>query len=57
MAAHTGQIITFDQMLNCEHEFAPGVGELTNDSPAPLQLDATGKYPIPRPGIETKREY
>ena len=57
MAAHTGQIVTFDQMLNCEHEFAPGVGELTNDSPAPLQLDANGKYPIPRPGIETKREY
>ena len=24
MAAHTGQIITFDQMLNCQHEFAPG---------------------------------
>src|SRR6266516_3086672 len=29
MAAHTGQIITYDQMLNCEHEFAPQVDQLT----------------------------
>jgi len=58
MAAHTGQIITYDQMLNCEHEFAPDVDKLTMDGPAPLQLDPlTGKYPVPRPGIETKREY
>ena len=23
MAAHTGQVVTYDQMLNCDHEFAP----------------------------------
>ncbi len=57
MAAHTGQVITYDEMLNCEHEFAPGLDLLTNDSPAPLLLGADGKYPLPRPGIETKREY
>ena len=57
MAAHTGQEITFDQMLNCEHEFAPGLDKLTNDSPAPLQPDANGRYPVPQPGINTKREY
>lgn len=57
MAAHTGQIITYDQMLNCEHEFAPDVDKLTMDGPSPLQLGADGKYPVPRPGIETKREY
>ena len=28
MAAHTGQEITFDEMLNCEHEFAPNVDKL-----------------------------
>ncbi len=28
MAAHTGQIITRDMMLNCEHEFAPSVDKL-----------------------------
>ncbi|MBL9189447.1 MAG: Gfo/Idh/MocA family oxidoreductase [Opitutaceae bacterium] len=57
MSAHTGQVITFDQMLNCEHEFAPGLDSLTADSPAPLQPGPDGKYPVPRPGIETKREY
>ncbi len=57
MAAHTGQIITYDEMLNCEHEFAPDVDKLTMDSPAPLLADASGKYPVPQPGIVTKREY
>jgi hypothetical protein len=57
MAAHTGRVITWDDMLGSEHEFAPGLDELTMDSAAPLQAGADGKYPVPRPGIETKREY
>ena len=57
MAAHTGQIITYDQMLNCQHEFAPGLDTLSVDSPAPLLPDATGRYPVPQPGIITTREY
>ncbi len=57
MAAHTGQLITYDQMLNCEHEFAPEVDRLTMDSPAPLRAGPDGRYPVPRPGIETRREY
>jgi predicted dehydrogenase len=57
MAAHTGQVITYDDMLNCEHEFAPEVDKLTMDSPAPLQAGADGKYPIPQPGAKKNREY
>ena len=57
MAAHTGQIVTFDQMLNHPHEFAPNVDRLTVDGPAPVQPDANGKYPVPEPGIKTDREY
>ncbi|MEI7685038.1 MAG: Gfo/Idh/MocA family oxidoreductase [Planctomycetota bacterium] len=57
MACHTGQIITRDQMLACEHEFAPEVDRLTRDSAAPVVADAQGKYPVPRPGQETRREY
>jgi predicted dehydrogenase len=57
MAAHTGQIVTRDEMLNCKHEFAPEVDELTMDSPAPLLADASGKYPIPLPGLNKRREY
>ena len=57
MSAHTGQIVTFDEMLNCQHEFAPQVDQLTMDSPAPLQLEADGKYPVPQPGVNKEREY
>jgi predicted dehydrogenase len=56
MAAHTGQEITYDQMLNSDHEFAPNVDKLTKDSPAPLHADAKGMYPQPEPGRK-KREY
>ncbi len=57
MAAHTGQIITYGQMLNCPHEFAPDVDKLTMDGPAPLQMGPDGKYPVPEPGIKIDREY
>ena len=57
MAAHTGQIVTFDQMLNHPHEFAPDVDKLAMDGPAPVMPDADGKYPVPEPGIKTDREY
>lgn len=57
MAAHTGQRITLDQMMHCEHEFAPGIDKLTMESPSPLPADAEGKYPIPYPGLIKKREY
>ena len=57
MAAHTGQIVTFDQMLACEHEFAPEVDKLTLDGPAPLRLGSDGRYPVPEPGIKKDREY
>jgi predicted dehydrogenase len=57
MAAHTGQLITYEQMLNCPHEMAPDVDKLTMDSPAPLRRDAEGKFPVPQPGIVKDREY
>lgn len=57
MACHTGQLVTFDEMLECEHEFAPDVDKLTMESDAPLKADADGKYPVPQPGIITRREY
>ncbi|MEZ0327771.1 MAG: Gfo/Idh/MocA family oxidoreductase [Fimbriimonas sp.] len=57
MAAHTGQEITYDQMLNCEHDFAPNVDKLTMTSDSPLMPLANGRYPIPQPGILNDREY
>jgi predicted dehydrogenase len=57
MAAHTGQVIEYDEMLACKHEFAPGLDNLTMASAAPLQLGPDGKYPVPEPGIKKDREY
>jgi predicted dehydrogenase len=57
MAAHTGQRVAYDDILNCEHEFAPTVDKLTLDGPAPLLSDANGKYPVPMPGLNPTREY
>ncbi len=56
-AAHTGRIVTFDEALQDDQEFAPGVDKFTVDSPPPVQADADGRYPVPQPGIVTQREY
>ncbi len=56
-AAHTAKEITLDEMLNSSDEYAPGLDQWTDDSPAPVQADADGKYPVPMPGIITDREY
>ena len=56
MAAHTGQVITYDQMLNNSLEFAPDVDKLTLDGDAPLKAGDDGKYPVPSPG-KKKTEY
>jgi predicted dehydrogenase len=57
MAAHTGQRITYDQILSSDHEFAPEIDKLTLDGKPPLEPDAHGKYPIPLPGLVVDREY
>jgi predicted dehydrogenase len=57
LACHTGQVVTLDQMLGHDHEFAPDVDKLTLNSAAPLLAGADGKYAVPQPGIITTREY
>jgi predicted dehydrogenase len=57
MAAHTGRVVTHDELLNSEHELAPDVDKLTMASPAPVVASADGKYPVPMPGQKGRREY
>jgi predicted dehydrogenase len=57
MAAHTGQEITYEEILNGDHEFAPGLDQIKDGSPAPVTAGPDGKYPAPMPGITKKREY
>lgn len=56
-AAHTGQEITFDEMLAMEQDLCPGIDNFTMTSPAPLLANADGKYPVPMPGLKTKTEF
>lgn len=55
MAAHTGQEISYDGILNGDFEFAPDVDKMTFDSPAPVLAGPDGKYPVPMPGKEDAR--
>jgi predicted dehydrogenase len=57
MAAHTGQEITYEEMLNHEDVYAPGVENFTMDSPPPLRSGPDGKYPVPMPGLIGKHEF
>ena len=56
-ACHTGRVVTYEEMLEHTHEFAPEVDKLTMDGTSPLQADKDGRYPIPQPGLNTNREY
>jgi predicted dehydrogenase len=57
MAAHTGQLITLEDFLASDHEFAPNLAELKLGGESPLQPLPNGKYSIPLPGIVKDREY
>lgn len=58
MAAHTGEMITYDQILNSPHEMGVGIDEMTSpESAPPVRADADGKYPVPEPGVKKDREY
>jgi len=49
-AIHTGQIITWNEMMASDFKFYPDAGDLDYGSPAPVQADAQGRYPVPIPG-------
>jgi predicted dehydrogenase len=57
IAAHTGQLVTYDEALNWEYELGPNVDQLTMESTPPVVANAEGKYPVPMPGILRNREY
>jgi predicted dehydrogenase len=53
-AIHSGKIITWDQIMASNFNFCSNVADLTYDSPAPVQADAKGCYPVPNPGTWTE---
>jgi predicted dehydrogenase len=53
-AVHSGKIITWDEIMASDFKFCSNVDSLTKDSPAPVQADAQGRYPVPVPSTWTE---
>jgi predicted dehydrogenase len=51
MAIESGQLLTWDEAMASNVELAPGLENMTLDSPPPVQADAEGRYPLARPGL------
>jgi predicted dehydrogenase len=53
-AIHSGKIITWDQAMNSNFQFFPGIDALTEESAPPIEADVQGRYPVPVPGSWTE---
>ncbi len=49
-ACHTGQTVTWDDMMNSSFKFCEDYDALNYDSPAPIQADENGQFEVPIPG-------
>jgi hypothetical protein len=49
LASYTGQVVTWDQVMNSKLSLAPAA--YTWDTAPPILPDAAGNYPIAKPGI------
>ncbi len=50
-AAHTGAMVTWDEMLNSNFQFVENIDAMTFESPAPIQAGPDGVYDPPLPGV------
>jgi len=53
-ACHTGQTITWDDMMKSRFQFCDYLDDLDYDSPPPVKADADGWFPVPIPGQWTE---
>jgi predicted dehydrogenase len=49
-ACHTGQEVTWNQIMDSKFQFCNYLDELDYDSPVPVKADAKGQFPFPIPG-------
>jgi predicted dehydrogenase len=49
-ACHTGQEITWDQIMKSKFQFCDYLDDLDYDSPPPVKADEEGRFPVPIPG-------
>jgi predicted dehydrogenase len=53
-AAHTGAMVTIDQVKASNFAFVPDIDRLTFESPAPIVAKPDGTYDPPMPGVTTE---
>jgi predicted dehydrogenase len=53
-ACHTGQTVTWDEMMKSRFQFCKDYDALTADSPAPAKADENGQFEVPVPGRWTE---
>lgn len=51
MAAESGKMVSWEEAWKSTLELAPGLENMTWDSPPPVAPDAEGKYPVAMPGF------
>lgn len=53
-ACHTGQTVTWDDMMKSRFQFCDYLDDLDYDSPPPVKADKDGWFPVPIPGKWTE---
>ncbi|OHB72504.1 MAG: hypothetical protein A2V70_00850 [Planctomycetes bacterium RBG_13_63_9] len=51
IACYTGKEVTWEQMMAADFEFEPKLADVRLDMEAPVKPDASGNYPLPKPGF------
>ncbi len=51
IACYTGKPVAWQDVVAADWEFAPKLADVHLDMDAPVKPDATGNYPLPKPGI------
>jgi len=49
-ACHTGQTVTWDQIMKSRFQFCDYLDDLDYDSPVPVRADENSQFPVPIPG-------
>jgi predicted dehydrogenase len=49
-ACHTGQTVTWDEIMKSDFQFCSYLDTLDANSPAPVIADSNGQFPVPIPG-------
>jgi predicted dehydrogenase len=50
IATHTGQMITWDQVMKSDYQFVEDIDNMTFDTDAPIHAGSDGIYAAPQPG-------